>query len=243
MREDHQAVIRGMPGKVYENVNAVVSDLFRDRRITLPQSGIPVIRKRFDPLRHPVRLLEFRVAEYLHLGFVMGPEQRLDKVGAGVAPEIRRDIADPEAFSRNLLIGVRQNLPSQRFRMGLVPGAVLLEHPFREMLRIRASDIFEAPEVAILQGEEEIAMRLVVSRPDLHGFSVIGRGILQSAQVIHGIAHVVVRLRIVGPDIHGFAVIIDRLSCAALVVHHDAEVVIRLRMIRIDLNRLFVTGN
>ncbi len=129
--KDQEAVVCGMPGNVYEDVNPVLPNLFCNLVMIFVKRDVPVMGERLDPLGHLVRLLHFRVAEDFHLGPVMRGEQWLQEVRAGMEPEIRRDIPDAERSVWIRVIGKGPNLFRRGLGMNLVPVEMLFIYPCR----------------------------------------------------------------------------------------------------------------
>ena len=119
-----------MPCQIHKNVNLICTDLVCDGSVAFSQRVIPVISKLADSLGHFIGFLNFRIAENLHLGLVMRPEQGFCEIRTGMAAKIRRHIAHAETPSRCFLIGVRRNLSCQGRCMLFVPHAMLFKQPF-----------------------------------------------------------------------------------------------------------------
>ncbi len=88
-REREKTVALGVASQVNEDIDPVLADLLGHGRVTLSDRAVPVVCKFFELRGHIIGSDHLGIAEYLHLGSVMFPEQRLNKIRAGMAAEIR----------------------------------------------------------------------------------------------------------------------------------------------------------
>src|SRR5208282_5046447 len=68
----------------------------REITVSHPDRDPPMVGERPQPVGHRIEIVDFGIAEYFNRGAVMSAQQRLEEVADGMAPEIRRNIANPQ---------------------------------------------------------------------------------------------------------------------------------------------------
>ena len=226
-----ETVILCVPGQVHKDINAVFTDFFRDDGMGFPNGVIPMVSKFPDPLCYIIGPQNLCVAENLHLGTVMGLEQGFQKIGARVTAKIRRHIPHAKPSFGCRIIDMRQYFRCQRFCMGLVPVEMLLKHPIRSVTR------------TVLQGEQHVAVGLMISGLDLQRFFVAVHCFPDNSLVIERDTHVAVGLGKARLDLNGLPVIFDGFSGPGLIPHRIPHIVIGFGEIGIDRYGFAVSGN
>ena len=172
----------------------------------------PMIRHGAEALRRGVLDRQFGVAEQLDLGVVVRSQQRLGEQGDRVGAEIRRDVADAEtpagrAVECELWLGRRQ-----RTAVAGVPLLVFGEQRLGRHV------------VAIVQAEQDVAVRQREVRAQPEGLAQRCFGLRQPALAHQGATEVVVCVAVLRIELDRSARRLLRLAGAAVQRQHPGQV-------------------